>query len=88
MVASSISSSALVAFVAVAHELHFGRAAARLHADQSGVTRLVQQLERQLGVQLFKRSTRRVALTEAGSATLTQAEDLITALSKLGKQKR
>lgn len=54
--------------IAVADELHFTRAAARLHVTQSALTRQIRQLESQLGVSLFIRGTRRVELTEAGRA--------------------
>ena len=60
-------------FVAVAEELHFGRAAERLHMSQSPLSRAIRELERQLGLVLFVRTTRRVELTPAGAALLERA---------------
>lgn len=60
-------------FVAVAEELHFGRAAERLHMSQSPLSRVIRELERQLGLVLFVRTTRRVELTPAGIALLERA---------------
>jgi len=69
----------VVAFLAVAEELHFGRAAARLHMAQPPLTRTIQQLERQLDAPLFDRTTRRVRLTPQGEALVGPARDILSA---------
>lgn len=70
---------ALRTFVAVAEELHFGRAATRLHLAQSAVSQQVAHLERDVGVALLERTSRRVALTRAGAAFLVEARRTLDA---------
>ncbi|MFJ4713852.1 LysR family transcriptional regulator [Streptomyces sp. NPDC088785] len=64
-------------FVAVAEELHFGRAAARLHMSQPPLSRAIRQLEADLGAVLFHRSPAGVFLTPAGTVLLQEARTLL-----------
>jgi DNA-binding transcriptional LysR family regulator len=70
-------------FVAVAEELHFGRAAQRLHMTQPPLTQAIQALERAVGVLLLARTRRSVALTPAGAALLPQVQRLLAAAEAL-----
>ena len=64
-------------FVAVAEELHFGRAAIRMHMTQPPLSRQVQLLERGLGIQLLERNNRSVKLTAAGQGFLRDARHIL-----------
>lgn len=65
-------------FIAVAEELHFGRAAQRLHLAQPALSRQIQNFEHELEIQLLFRTKRRVQLTAAGAVMLDQARSVLT----------
>ncbi|MFE7624677.1 LysR family transcriptional regulator [Streptomyces sp. NPDC057509] len=75
-------------FVAVAEELHFGRAAQRLGITQPPLSRAVQQLERRLGAALLDRTSRTVTLTEAGSVLLTEGRAALDAIDAAERRTR
>ena len=74
-------------FAAVAAELNFSRAAQRIHVVQSALSAAASRLEKELGVELFDRSKRQIALTAAGEVFLEHAREVIhTARRAQGSQ--
>ena len=73
-------------FVAVAEELHFGRAAGRVHVAQPALSKQVMGLERELGVQLLDRRGRRVELTGAGKSFLKRARAVLDQAAEAGEE--
>ena len=72
----------LRSFVAVAEELHFRRAADRLHLAQPSVSQQIRLLEAELGVRLFERNRRGAALTSAGEALLVEAREILSRVDR------
>jgi DNA-binding transcriptional LysR family regulator len=75
-------------FVAVAEELHFGRAAERLFIAQSALSQQIQSLEAELEVPLFERTKRWVRLTSAGQALLEDARDILLSVEQAVRRSR
>ncbi len=69
-------------FLAVAEELHFARAAERLHIEQSPLSRTIKELEEELGAQLFVRTTRNTRLTRSGNMFLEHVPRVFAALQQ------
>ncbi|MBJ8342858.1 LysR family transcriptional regulator [Antrihabitans sp. YC3-6] len=72
----------LRSFLAVAEELHFARAAERLHVAQPPLSRTIKQMEKELGTLLFDRNTRSVRLTSSGQALVGPAQEVLDAVKR------
>src|SRR5438067_839146 len=75
-------------FIAVAEEMHFGRAAQRLHIVQPALSKQISALERELGFRLFSRTKRSVAFTPAGEAFYHEARDILARVERANELTR
>ncbi len=75
-------------FIAVAEEMHFGRAAERLHMAPTALSRLIRTLEEEIGVKLLLRTTRAVTLTRAGLGFLDDAKAILGATEAAARNAR
>src|SRR6476661_1224473 len=75
-------------FVVVAEELHFRRAAERLHMSQPPLSQQIRQLEEEIGATLLLRNQRKVELTAAGAAFLVSAREILAAVEDAARQAR
>ena len=75
-------------FVVVAEELHFRRAAERLHMSQPPLSQQIRALEQEIGATLFERNQRKVELTAAGAAFLERAREILDAVEDAARQAR
>jgi len=69
-------------FVAVAEDLHFGRAASRMHIADSALSEQIKQMEKAIGVRLFSRTTRSVTLTAPGRIFLAEARVILAQVDR------
>lgn len=73
-------------FLVLAEELHFGRAAERLHISQPPLSRMIKQIENSFGVILFERTKRKVTLTAAGEELLVQTRQMVAQMETTKKR--